>query len=195
MDKKQNEQKEQKQDQEPEPEQFIINDQIGRPREYDEENNQINMPQINSIGTNDNTNNETSVKKKTSKKTDRLSTTIDTAHKDIIIENVSLLDLENNGLSLTQYVVKKAEEIQQEERKKEIKEGENNENSQENDDDDSDSLKDIKVSEEDEETQKKREMIIEKMSKKYDEIVDIPGYNILNEEICKQFEIEKENDQ
>ena len=54
-------------------------------------------------------------------------------------------------------------------------------------------MKDIKVSEEDEETKKKREWVIEKMSKKYDEIVDIPGFNILNEEICKEFE--KENDQ
>lgn len=194
---------EEKQNEQQEEEQFINKDLFRQAGEYDEENKQINMPQINNIGTNYNINNEMSVKKKKSKKTDKLSTTIDTAHKDIIIQKTSLLDLENNGMSLSEYVFKKEEEIQQKEgnEKKEIKEEENNENLNENSqepvkndaDDDSDSLKDIKVIEEDEETKKKRELVIEKMSKKYDEIVDIPGYNILNEEICKEFE--KENDQ
>ena len=62
-------------------------------------------------------------KKKKSKKTDKLSTTIDTAHKDIIIQTIRLLDLENNGMSLLEYIIKKEEEIQQKEEseKKEIK--------------------------------------------------------------------------
>ena len=160
------------------------------------ENEDLNLNNINKIGINieneNKKNNEEISNKKTkskskTKKIEKLSTknitnTIKTKNdiRDETIRNTTLLDLENNDITLSQLIKVREEE----ERKNSniIEYGNDNDKSCEEEknnklyekkENDSFSL-----SEEDEEIKKQRILAIEKITKKTDELVEVPGFNI-----------------
>ena len=161
------------------------------------ENEDLNLNNINKIGINienenkkineEISNKKTKSKSKT-KKIEKLSTknitnTIKTKNdiRDETIRNTTLLDLENNDITLSQLIKVREEE---EERKnsniieydndndKSCEEEKNNKlyEKEENDS--------FSLSEEDEEIKKQRILAIEKITKKTDELVEVPGFNI-----------------
>ena len=160
------------------------------------ENEDLNLNNINKIGINieneNKKNNEEISNKKTkskskTKKIEKLSTknitnTIKTKNdiRDETIRNTTLLDLENNDITLTQLIKVREEEerknsniIEYDNDNDKSCEEEKNNKLYEKKENDSFSL-----SEEDEEIKKQRILAIEKITKKTDELVEVPGFNI-----------------
>ena len=94
-------------------EEFINDELMGQNQGINEENNEINVPGISSVGINDrieeNRNNENKTKKKYKKTKTNKSTGIETI-KDRTIHEISLLDLENENMTLSQFIKKKEKE-------------------------------------------------------------------------------------
>ena len=127
------------------------------------------------------------VKSKT-KKIEKLSTknitnTIKTKNdiRDETIRNTTLLDLENNDITLSQLIKVREEE---EERKNSNIIEYDNDNDKSCEEEKNNKLYEKKendsfsLSEEDEEIKKQRILAIEKITKKTDELVEVPGFNI-----------------
>ena len=160
------------------------------------ENEDLNLNNINKIGINienenkkineEISNKKTKSKSKT-KKIEKLSTknitnTIKTKNdiRDETIRNTTLLDLENNDITLSQLIKVREEEerknsniIEYDNDNDKSCEEEKNIKLYEKEENDSFSL-----SEEDEEIKKQRILAIEKITKKTDELVEVPGFNI-----------------
>ena len=160
------------------------------------ENEDLNLNNINKIGINienenkkineEISNKKTKSKSKT-KKIEKLSTknitnTIKTKNdiRDETIRNTTLLDLENNDITLSQLIKVREEEerknsniIEYDNDNDKYCEEEKNNKLYEKEENDSFSL-----SEEDEEIKKQRILAIEKITKKTDELVEVPGFNI-----------------
>ena len=161
------------------------------------ENDEFNLNNINKIGINteneNKKNNEEISNKKTkskskTKKIEKLSTknitnTIKTKNdiRDETIRNTTLLDLENNDITLSQLIKVREEE---EERKNSNIIEYDNDNDKSCEEEKNNKLYEKKendsfsLSEEDEEIKKQRILAIEKITKKTDELVEVPGFNI-----------------
>ena len=161
------------------------------------ENDEFNLNNINKIGINteneNKKNNEEISNKKTkskskTKKIEKLSTknitkTIKTKNdiREETIRNTTLLDLENNDITLSQLIKVREEE---EERKNSNIIEYDNDNDKSCEEEKNNKLYEKKendsfsLSEEDEEIKKQRILAIEKITKKTDELVEVPGFNI-----------------
>ena len=178
--------------------------------ENNKENEDLNLNNINKIGKNienDNkkineeiSNKKTKSKSKT-KKIEKLSTknitnTIKTKNdiRDETIRNTTLLDLENNDITLSQLIKVREEE---EERKNSNIIEYDNDNDKSCEEEKNNKLYEKKennsfnLSEEDEEIKKQRILAIEKITKKTDELVEVPGFNIYDFSKAIMYEQEK----
>lgn len=130
------------------------------------------------------------IKKKISKKS-TANQTMPTKSEIIakVVETTNLLELENRGITLSQ---KFKEEIKNEMKKNDIndnkeyteeeeeeEEADQLKKEEKNENENSDSLD--MIEEESEEVKNRRKLIIEKMTKKYDEFVDDPEFDVFDE--------------
>lgn len=174
-----------------------------------EDNDDLNFGQLNNLGINEKEENKikepiTKKRNKTKKKTKEDKTTTTTFKtsdiREIAIQKTSLLDLFNSGKNYSELIKEKEEEVK---KNTIINEDVNIKKVNESDipgppkveehgdgDGDDDDL--FNVSEEDEEIKRQRSAAIEKMTKKYDEIVPIPDFNIFDETKINMFK--KTND-
>ena len=184
-----------------------------------EDNDDLNFGQVNNLGINvkekkktkepiTKKRNKTKKTKTKEAETNKISTTFKTlSSREIAIQNTNLLDIYNSGKKYEEYI--KEKEKEEEEKNTIINENVNIKKVNESDipeptkvedhvdgngDGDSDDSDDdlFNVSEEDEEIKKQRSAAIEKMTKKYDEIVPIPDFNIFDETKINMFK--KTND-
>ncbi len=183
-----------------------------------EDNDDLNFGQLNNLGINAKEENKikepiTKKRNKTKKKTKEDKTTTTTFKtsdiREIAIQKTSLLDLFNSGKNYSELIKEKEEEVKkntiinEEVNIKKVNESDipcppkveehgddDSDGDDDGDDNDDDDL--FNVSEEDEEIKRQRSAAIEKMTKKYDEIVPIPDFNIFDETKIKMFK--KTND-
>ena len=184
-----------------------------------EDNDDLNFGQLNNLGINAKEENKikepiTKKRNKTKKKTKEDKTTTTTFKtsdiREIAIHKTSLLDLFNSGKNYSEFIKEKEEEekkntiINEDVNIKKVNEsdipgppkveehGDDDDDGDGDGDDDNDDDDLFNVSEEDEEIKRQRSAAIEKMTKKYDEIVPIPDFNIFDESKIKMFK--KTND-
>ena len=186
-------------------EDFMLFNNFGGNNNADVENDDLNVNEIYQIGTNieiekenkkENLNkksNKNKTKKSKSTQLVKISTEINTykAIKEKTIENTNLLELDNKGITLNKLIDEEVNKInnniQNEDNNNIINEiNEINENEEINEINEIKELKDKNSSscdeeeEEDDEIKKQRIEAIEKITKRTDEIVFIPNFNIFD---------------